>query len=76
VAVEQGIDLLVRLPRAKQGVVFLPRRWVIDRDFGLMSRFRRLARDQEAVVEMRKGFPLVAFAMLMFQQVRPVRGVR
>ncbi|HEX2488474.1 MAG TPA: IS5 family transposase, partial [Blastocatellia bacterium] len=45
-AEEHGIKLeVVKLPTAKKGFVLLPRRWVVERSFGWMSRFRRLARD-------------------------------
>lgn len=65
-AKDHGIDLaVVRLPEAKRGFVLLPRRWVVERDFGWMSRFRRLARDQERLAEVLKGFHLIAFVMLM-----------
>ncbi len=75
-AAEQGIDLaVVKLPAAKRGFVLLPRRWVIERNFGWMSRFRRLARDQERLAEVLKGFHLLAFSMLMWNQALPVLGV-
>jgi len=39
-----GIRLeVVKLPDAKRGFVLLPRRWVVERSFGWMARFRRLA---------------------------------
>lgn len=75
-AAEQGIALeVVKLPGAKRGFVLLPRRWVVERDFGWMSRFRRLARDQERLADILKGFHLVAFTMLMWKQVFPVVSV-
>jgi transposase len=75
-AADQGIELIVvKLPTAKRGFVLLPRRWVVERDFGWMSRFRRLARDQERLAEVLKGFHLLAFSMLMWNQVLPVLGV-
>jgi transposase len=75
-AAAQGIELtVVKLPRAKRGFVLLPRRWVVERDFGWMSRFRRLARDQERLAEVLTGFHLVAFSMLMWKQVLPLLGV-
>ena len=36
---------VVKLPTAKHGFILLPRRWVVERSFGWMARFRRLARD-------------------------------
>jgi transposase len=75
-AAAHGIALeVVKLPAAKRGFVLLPRRWVVERDFGWMSRFRRLARDQERLAEVLKGFHLLAFVMLMWHQVMPVLGV-
>jgi transposase len=66
---------VVKLPDVKRGFVLLPRWWVVERDFGWMSRFRRLARDQERLAEVLKGFHLVAFTMLMWQQVLPILNV-
>jgi transposase len=72
-AADQGITLtVVKLPAAKRGFVLLPRRWVVERNFGWMSRFRRLARDQERLADVLKGFHLIAFSMLMWKQVLPV----
>nr|WP_052360771.1 transposase [Geminisphaera colitermitum] len=36
---------VVKPPQTKRGVVLLPRRWVLERSFGLAARFRSLARD-------------------------------
>ncbi len=45
-AAAQGIGLeVVKLPEAKKGFVLLPRRWVVERSFAWMAKFRRLARD-------------------------------
>ena len=41
-------QLRPKLPEAKKGFVLLPRRWVVERSFGWMARFRRLARDYDA----------------------------
>jgi transposase len=47
-AAEQGIHRdVVKLPEAKRGFVLLPRRWVVERSFAWLARFRRLARDYE-----------------------------
>ncbi len=75
-AAKHGIALeVVKLPAVKRGFVLLPRRWVVERGFGWMSRFRRLARDQERLADVVKGFHLVAFTMLMWTQVLPVLSV-
>ena len=36
---------VVKLPEARQGFVLLPWRWVAERSFASLRRFRRLARD-------------------------------
>lgn len=75
-AAAEGIRLeVIKLPAAKRGFVLLPRRWVVERDFGWLSRFRRLARDQERLAEVLKGFHLVAFLMLMWKHACAVLSV-
>ena len=65
----QGIRLeVVKLPTAKHGFVLLPRRWVVERSFGWMARFRRLARDYERLPETLAGLHFLAFAMLMLKR--------
>jgi transposase len=65
-AAEQGIQLAgVKLPQAKKGFVLLPRRWVVERSFGWIARFRRLARDYERLPDTLKGLHFLAFAILM-----------
>lgn len=65
----QGIRLeVVKLPTAKHGFVLLPRRWVVERSFAWMSRFRRLARDYERLAQTLAGLHFVAFAILMAQR--------
>jgi transposase len=65
-AMERGIRLeVVKLPTAKHGFVLLPRRWVVERSFAWMARFRRLARDYERLASTLAGLHFVAFAMLM-----------
>jgi transposase len=65
-AAQHGIQLeVVKLPDAKHGFVLLPRRWVVERSFGWMARFRRLARDYERLPDTLKGLYFLAFAVLM-----------
>ena len=65
----QGIQLeVIKLPQAKRGFVLLPRRWVVERSFAWVARFRRLARDYERLPATVAGLHLVAFAVLMLHQ--------
>jgi transposase len=64
-----GVRLeVVRLPEAKRGFVLLPRRWVVERSFAWMTRFRRLARDDERWPETLAGLPVLAFVRLMLHR--------
>ena len=72
-AQEQGITLhVVKLPEAKRGFVLLPRRWVVERSFGWMSRFRRLARDYERLATTLVGLHFVAFVCLLLHRAEPL----
>lgn len=69
-AAAHGIRLeVVKLPEAKRGFVLLPRRWVVERSFGWLVRFRRLARDYERLAETVEGLTFVAFACLMLHRL-------
>lgn len=64
-----GIDLIVvKLAEAKRGFVLLPRRWVVERSFGWLTRFRRLSRDYERLPETLAGLHFLAFAILMLHR--------
>jgi transposase len=67
-AQEHGIELLVvKLPEAKRGFVLLPRRWVVERSFAWMARFRRLGRDHERLASSLAGMHWVACVILMLR---------
>ena len=67
---KQKIELaVVKLPQAKRGFVLLPRRWVGERSFAWLARFRRLAKDYERLASTLKGMHLAAFAILMLARL-------
>lgn len=69
-AAARGVQLLVvKLEEAKRGFVLLPRRWVGERSFAWMSRFRRLARDYERLPSSVAGLHWLAFLTLMLQSL-------
>ena len=69
-AKEHGIELsVVKLPQAKRGFVLLPRRWVVERSFGWLARFRRLARDYERLATTLRGLHLIAFACVLLRRL-------
>lgn len=57
--------MVVKHTEPKKGFVLLPRRWVVERTFGWLGRFRRLARDYERLTETLSGWHWVAFFTLL-----------
>lgn len=55
--------LIVSRPRGVKGFVLLPRRWVVERTFGWLGRWRRLSRDYEHL-------PAVSEAMITLAMIR------
>jgi transposase len=71
-AASYGVHLeVIKLSEAKKGFVLLRRRWVVERSFGSMARFRRLARDYERLGETLAGLHYVAFSFLMLRKAAP-----
>ncbi|RZK22370.1 MAG: IS5 family transposase [Hymenobacter sp.] len=65
-AAVHDIDLqVVKKPEGQTGFVFLPRRWVVERSFAWLSRFRRLGRDYERLSSSLQQLHFVVFACLM-----------
>ena len=65
-AAAHGIKLeVVKLASAKRGFVLLPRRWVVERSFAWLARFRRLSRDYERLATTLAGLHWLAFACLL-----------
>ena len=74
-AAKQEIELsVVKLPEAKRGFVLLPRRWVVERSFAWMTRFRRLAKDYERLASTLKGMHLAAFVIVMLARLANWNG--
>lgn len=72
----QGIRLhLVRLPEAKRGFVLLPKRWVVERSFAWLSRFRRLSRDYERLPRTVAGLHFAAFVCLLLDRALRLFGM-
>lgn len=68
-AAAHGIRLeVVAHAEPKRGFVLLPRRWVVERSFGWLARFRRLARDYERTAGVLAGWHWVAFVTLLLHR--------
>jgi len=67
---ENGIRLeVVKHTEATKGFVLLPRRWVVERTFGWLGRFRRLARDYERLAQVLAGWHWLAFLVVLLKRV-------
>ena len=57
------LDFIVEIVRRsddQKGFEVVPRRWVVERTFGWMTRWRRLVRDYEARIDVSQAMILVA----------------
>jgi transposase len=69
-AAASGIRLeVVKHTEAKRGFVLLPRRWVVERTFAWLGRFRRLARDYERLSDTLAGWHWLAFLTLLLPRL-------
>ena len=69
-AAKHAIELLVvKLTEAKRGCVLLPRRWVVERSFAWLARFRRLSRDYERLPTTLANQHWLAFSGLMLSNL-------
>ena len=60
---------IVRRTDAEPGFKVLPRRWVVERTFGWMTRWRRLVRDYEQRLDVSEAMIHVAMASLPLRRI-------
>ena len=60
---------IVRKLSDQQGFQPLPRRWVVERTFGWMMRWRRLVRDYEERCDVSEAMIGVAMSSLMLRRI-------
>ena len=59
---------IIRRSDEQKGFEVLPRRWVVERTFGWMTRWRRLVRDYEARIDVSEAMILVAMGGNMLRR--------
>ena len=60
-----------KIKDSKGGFVVQPRRWVIDRTFAWITRWRRLARDHEGLPESSEAFIKISASRRMLSHLAP-----
>jgi putative transposase len=58
------LEVVERTPRVR-GFAVLPKRWIVERTFGWLSRNRRMSQDYERKVQTSEAFILVAMIRLL-----------
>ena len=61
--------IIVRRAAGSTGFVVQPRRWVVERSLGWLGRWRRLARDYEALPEVSEAMVTLAMIRLMLHRL-------
>lgn len=60
---------VVRKIGGQTGFQVLPRRWVVERTFAWMTRWRRLVRDYEARIDVAEAMTHIAMASLLIRRI-------
>ena len=60
---------VVRRMRGESGFHVLPRRWVVERTFGWLTRWRRLVRDYEQRIDVSEAMIHVAMGSLLLRRI-------
>jgi putative transposase len=59
-----------------KGFQVLPRRWVVERTFGWLGRYRRLSKDYEGLTESSQAFIFAAMIHIMVRRLGRKKGSR
>jgi putative transposase len=61
--------LLVRKELGQKGFVVQPKRWIVERTFGWLNRYRRLSKDYERTTQSSAAFVHVAMIHVMIRRL-------
>jgi putative transposase len=61
----------VKRPATGKGFHALPHRWIVERTFGWLNRYRRLSKDYEQLPDSSKAMIQLAMISLMLQRLTP-----
>jgi putative transposase len=60
-------------PVGVRGYVHLPKRWIVERTFGWLGRYRRLSKDYEQNLASSEAWIYIAMSHRMVRKLAPVR---
>lgn len=65
------LDFVIEIVRRTDpGFKILPRRWVVERTFGWLTRYRRLVRDYEARLDVSEAMIYAAMGSLIIRRIK------
>lgn len=65
-----AVDLeIIPKPSGQKGFVVVPRRWVVERTFAWLGRYRRLSKDYEYYCETEQSMIYLAMSHLMLRRL-------
>lgn len=65
---DKGIELEL-VKREEKGFKLLPKRWVVERTFSWMSRYRRLSKDYEGILSTSQNWCYLSMIRLMIKRI-------
>ena len=60
---------IVKRPEGSKGFLLLPKRWVVERTFAWLGRYRRLSKDDELLTQTSEAMIRVAMIHLMVRRL-------
>ena len=67
------VGVVTRKLAGQKGFVPQPKRWILERTFGWLNRWRRLSKDYERTCASTEAFVTVAMIGLMARRLKPAR---